>query len=64
MPKGFVTVRQACAMSRLSRGQITYLLRKGTLKGEKVGRDWLVSIRSLDSYIKMPRKPGPKGKGA
>ncbi len=60
MPKGYMTVKEACAHSGLSEGQLRHLLRLGNLKGERVGRTWLVSIRSLDIYIKNPPKPGPK----
>ena len=68
MPKGYLTVKEASAKSGLSRAQISLLLRRGILKGEKPGHDWLVSIRSLDAYLnnrpKPGRKPNPKRKGA
>jgi excisionase family DNA binding protein len=43
------TVKEASAKLGLSEGQVRRLLRKDTLKGEKLGRDWLVL--SLDYNI-------------
>lgn len=36
------TVKEASEKLGLSEGQVRRLLRKDTLKGEKIGRDWLV----------------------
>jgi len=58
--KGYVTVRDASARSGLSRDQITFLLRRGTLAGTKVERFWLVEESALDRYITDRPKPGPK----
>ena len=36
------TVKEASEKLGFSEGQVRRLLRKDTLKGEKIGRDWLV----------------------
>lgn len=58
--KGYVSVREAATLSGLSRDHISFLLRRGTLKGLKVERDWLVEERALKVYLAKRPKPGPK----
>lgn len=58
--KGYLSVREAATLSGLSRSQITFLLRRGIIKGAKVEREWLVSEKTLLSYIANQPKPGPK----
>jgi len=57
----YISTIQAEERSELSRIYIAQLLRKGTLDGFKLGRDWFVYTDSLDSFLRTKRKPGPKG---
>ncbi|GCF07321.1 hypothetical protein KDI_08850 [Dictyobacter arantiisoli] len=57
----YISTIQAEERSELSRIYIAQLLRKGTLDGFKLGRDWFVYIDSLEQFLQTKRKPGPKG---
>ena len=56
-----VTTIQAVERSGLSKTYLTQLLRKGTLEGFQLGREWLIYTDSLDKFLATPRKPGPHG---
>ena len=56
-----ITTSQAAEQSGLSTTYLTQLLRKGTLEGFQLGREWLIYQDSLERYLAMPRKPGPRG---
>jgi len=56
-----ITTPQAAERSGLSSVHLTRLLRKGTLEGMQLGREWLIYTDSLDKYLATPRKSGPKG---
>ena len=57
----YMTTPEAAEHSGLSKAYITLLLRKGTLQGFQLSRDWLVYTDSLESFLTTPRKSGPKG---
>ena len=40
---------------------LTQLLRKGTLEGFQLAREWLIYTDSLEQFLATPRKSGPKG---
>lgn len=52
------TVKEASEKLGISEGQVRRLLRKDTLKGEKLGRDWLVL--SLDYNILSVKEASEK----
>jgi excisionase family DNA binding protein len=56
-----ITTPQAEERSGLSRVYLTSLLRKGTLEGIQLGREWLIYGDSLEKFLATPRKSGPKG---
>ncbi len=56
-----VTTVQAVERSGLSKTYLTQLLRKGTLEGFQLGREWLIYTDSLEKFLARPRKSGPKG---
>ncbi len=56
-----LTTPQAEERSHLSKVYITHLLRSGTLEGIQLGREWLIYTDSLERFLAMPRKSGPKG---
>ena len=57
----YITTPQAAERSGLSKVYLAQLLRKGTLEGFQVGRDWCIYIDSLERFLATPRKSGPKG---
>lgn len=57
----YITTPEAVKRSGLSQAYITLLLRKGTLEGFQLSRDWLVYTDSLERFLATPRKSGPKG---
>jgi hypothetical protein len=57
----YITISQAAEKSGLSNVYLAQLLRKGTLEGVQVVRDWIVYTDSLEKFLATPRKSGPKG---
>jgi excisionase family DNA binding protein len=57
----YLTTSQAAERSGLSKNYLTQLLRKGTLEGLQIARDWLIYTDSLERFLEKPRKSGPKG---
>ncbi len=57
----YITTPQAAERSGLSKVYLAHLLKKGTLEGFQIGRDWCVYIDSLENFLATPRKSGPKG---
>ncbi len=57
----YLTTSQASQRSGLSKNYLTQLLRKATLEGFQMARDWLIYTDSLDQFLATHRKPGPKG---
>jgi excisionase family DNA binding protein len=59
--RSYITTPQAAEQTGFSQTYLTRLLRNGTLEGFRLGRDWLIYTDSLDRYLAVPHKPGPKG---
>lgn len=57
---GYITTKQAADIAGVTDGYIRLLLGRGTLKGKRFGRDWLVSRKSVEQFAQTERKPGPK----
>ena len=57
----FIITSQAAQRSNLTTAYITYLLRKGTLEGFQLAREWFIYTDSLEKFLATPRKSGPKG---
>jgi excisionase family DNA binding protein len=57
----YITTPEAAKRSGLSKVYLAHLLKKGTLEGFQLGRDWLVYTDSLEQFLATPRKSGPKG---
>lgn len=60
MREGYLTTREAAARSGISASQITLLLRRKVLQGERLDLQWLVSEESLSSYLANRPRPGRK----
>jgi excisionase family DNA binding protein len=56
-----LTTPEAAERSGLTRTYLALLLRRGTLEGFRRGRDWFVYADSLETFLTVPRKPGPRG---
>ena len=52
---------EAQKRTHLSKSYLAYLLRKGTLEGFRMGRDWFIYTDSLEYFLAQDHKPGPKG---
>ena len=59
--RAYITTPEASQRSGLSKVHLARLLRSGVLEGVQLGREWLVYVDSLEKYISVPHKPGPKG---
>jgi hypothetical protein len=58
--ENYLSVKAASERYGVSQTQIRYLLRQGTVVGQKVIREWLVDRHSLEKYVHNRPKPGPK----
>lgn len=56
-----LTSSQARQQSELSSVYLAQLLRKGTLEGFKIDREWFIYADSLEQFLAKNRKPGPRG---
>lgn len=56
-----LTTSQARKHADLSGVYLAQLLRKGTLEGFKIDREWFIYADSLEQFLARNRKPGPKG---
>ena len=57
----YISISQASERSGLSNVYLAQLLRKGTLEGVQIVRDWIIYTDSLEKFLATPRKSGPKG---
>jgi excisionase family DNA binding protein len=48
--EGWITVREAAALTDYTTAHIRYLTRKGRVEARKTGRDWLILRSSLLAY--------------
>jgi excisionase family DNA binding protein len=55
-----LTTAEAAANLQVSRRRVQELIRLGTLKAVKFGRDWQIDAASVEDYKRSPRKPGRK----
>lgn len=57
----YITTPEAAKRSGLSKVYLAHLLKRGTLEGFQMARDWFIYTDSLDAFLAKPRKSGPKG---
>ena len=55
----WLTVAQVMVLVGLSDSRVQRLLREGRIPARKVGRDWIVSRRSVEDFLALP--PGSPG---
>jgi len=56
----YISTREASQRAGLSRRQITYLFRRGIIKGRKIGNSLAIIPSSLDTYMANRPRPGPR----
>ena len=56
----YVTVRQAAQRLGVTAGRVRQLIVEGRIKSVQPGRERLIAICALESFAKIPRKPGPR----
>ncbi len=56
-----LTSTQARKHSGLSNVYLAQLLRKKTIEGFKIDREWFIYTDSLEQFLAKNRKPGPQG---
>ncbi len=57
-----LTTIEAQKRSGLSRDHISLMMRRRIIEGSKIGNYWLIYEDSLEKFLALPRKPGPKGR--
>lgn len=61
LDREYITTPEAAKRSGLSKVYLAHLLRKGTLEGFQLAREWFIYTDSLEHFVATPRKSGPKG---
>jgi excisionase family DNA binding protein len=61
LTREYLRTSEAAKQSNLSMPYLTQLLREHTLEGFQLGRDWFIYRDSLEKFLALPRKSGPKG---
>jgi excisionase family DNA binding protein len=59
--RAYLTTPQAEQKSGLTKSYLARLLRKGIIEGHQFGREWVIYLDSLETFLSSSRKPGPKG---
>ena len=55
-----ISLKQAAEISGLTPRHIRLLVSRGTIWGEKLGRDWFTTAQVITEYMACNRRPGPK----
>ena len=61
MPE-WISVKEAAEYTGYTTRHIRFLLARGLVEGQRFGRDWFTTKESLDAYLAMNPRPGPKKK--
>jgi excisionase family DNA binding protein len=62
MVEEWITTKEAAKALGVTPQHMAYLLRKGIVKGQKIGRDWLTTRVAVRNYLEHRPKPGPQPK--
>lgn len=46
-----LTMKEAAALLRISEATMGKLLREGTIRGNKAGRDWRISRKAIEEFL-------------
>lgn len=60
--KAQLTCVEASSMTGYTPDHISLIARRGKIRGEKRGRDWMIDAGSLYGYVKEKPRPGRKGR--
>ena len=58
----WISVKEAAEYTGYTPAHVRYLLRSGTLKGQRFGRDWFTTKKELNEYLATNPRPGPTPK--
>ncbi len=56
----YISTKEASERYGIDQGYLAFLAGRGSVKGIKVARNWLLYLPSLETYIKNRPKRGPK----
>jgi len=63
LPLGkLISIKEAAKISGLTPRHMRLLVNKGTIPGQKLGRDWFTTEQAVREYLARDRRPGPKPK--
>ena len=57
-----ISLNEASQISGLSCDHLRRLMEKGSIKGKKIGRDWITTNDFVIEYIQQGHRPGRKAK--
>jgi len=60
--KDLINLEKASEISGLSSDHLRRLVEQGSIKGKKIGRDWITTNYYVEEYINSKNKPGRKPK--
>jgi len=60
--KDLISLEEAAQYAGFSSRHLRLLLQKGTIRGKKIGRDWVTTKEEIDKYLIQERRPGRKSK--
>lgn len=55
-----ITTAEAARILGVTSRHVTLLIRSGKLRGQKLGRDWILSRKSVEQFERTPRGRAPK----
>jgi excisionase family DNA binding protein len=62
MSEEWITTKEAAEILGVTQDHVSYLLRKGIIRGRKIRRDWVTTRSTVEAYRATNPKPGPKSK--
>ena len=60
MAEEWITTEEAAEILGVTQDHVSYLLRKGIIRGKKIRRDWVTTRSAVEAYKATVPKPGPK----
>jgi len=54
----YLSTAQAAERLKVTQPHVALLIRRGDLKAQKVGRNWIIDVRSIEAFERRDR-PGP-----
>ena len=57
-----IPLREAAELSGLTTRHLRLLVSRGTIWGQKLGRDWFTTTQAVKEYMARDRRPGPKSR--